>query len=1352
MSKKCKKSDANSSSSPMAMSRSDKKHSKDAKDSKTKPASSDSKLSAVIGSANVKRWIQFRNSSKCQNNEEFVKLLLDLAEKHLIKNTSKCANKDGNHGNSDGDNEQKQKPTQKQPDVSPGKQKKEHKHKKRKSDALKQPAQNVESIPKPSIMVNISNDLLTPLQVPPVQTQQKPASQVLLIENIVKPVVKQAEINITDIKMKETSEKVDKKLKLKETEHDTRKAPELLQQDVKDIMLTSTPTVKSTSASPETLISNNSTCPSCETDHLPTEHDQCLIKHPKMFINDSITLETYQNSLNNEDDEIVESYALKSFPPGLKLDDVNQSGWEGQQGVFCTQLFDAFTQFGPLVAPTIKEVDVPEDCTMRFMFEIIKGETDRVYFNAESEDESNWIRYLRPAASREQRNMLVVHKENYLYFITTRSVTKGEELVYWQDDFSGNKKKMEKTTCGGCNMTFQHPLYYRIHCSVFHDVRYSLTIRKYHCKVCGAAVLGKENIMKHASELHNGQGAYQCQFCKKYFLRLNYLEMHRTYGCSANPHRSRPLCDFCGRKFCQPQKLKVHIKRMHSDMSEVLKEFQCKNCMKLLGSRAALQRHFKEVHQKQMDGACACSKCGKTFQNKSNLKIHMLTHSGIKPFRCNQSTCAAAFTTKQCLQFHYKKVHGYTEDMMPKIERSVDYTFEAYSGNPDDDLQEAILDSQKTDTNAITTDVTEVLTNQVKPDEELEIEETTIRLTDQSSSSASNSTPAPSPPNMESYAPNIKILTKGSKKWIGEQDVYAQDMQPNEHQTIAPSVTNIGYNRHESNASLLVEAALDSVCSEPNIDIDVATTPCAESLVNNLYTLSNVNVHDVHDNDSLADVTYSQSVDVTDSRDINLISPSVNEQISVTDDIDELRHGQSMGIDYSSFHQEDFSPPNSPRNFRDYIQSSPQAMQHNNHNHTQHNVASPPRYDFGSAVVNPESDDSNNGIGVQNLSLHADNVTNNTRDGIQLDLSIYKSHYAFDSSFLRKDTKRFEVIDVTDHDHNHKSYLIDNEDTNKFSLNGNVDNDNLDSELKDFEGMEDADVDGDVNEDGKSDKDLDLSMRSSVTVPDLRSKFELDLDLRKTYEMDGEMRRSYTDSLDDFRMKSYDLDNLDALRSNLERKTYESLIEDFRTDRNFEPLVLNPSELQGLDMSARGYHNYPNLNRYHHLYTEVDRPTVDLRLNYSPPPPPPAYTHPDILRVSLDLAQPRHSVDLSLRSQIANSRLLGLDQGRLLPGDLTVSAPRHISDMSNRILSDHTTNRLLGNDQLGAQRMLQDDRLLEQPRLLEQNRLMGNGAMSPVSYSGYSVSPSPYHPTALPPRPHVTSPTPAPYHHYSAYY
>lgn len=205
--------------------------------------------------------------------------------------------------------------------------------------------------------------------------------------------------------------------------------------------------------------------------------------------------------------------------------------------------------------------------------------------------------------------------------------------------------------------------------------------------------------MKHAAQMHDGKGAYQCQFCKKFFLRLNYLEMHRTYGCSANPQRARPLCDFCGRKFCQPQKLKVHIKRMHSgkkiaqipnfqkkiyllsvlDMADVLRDFQCKLCSKLLGSRAALQRHSKEVHSRN-SAVVSCPRCQKLFQNRSNLKIHMLTHSGVRPFKCIEGECNAAFTTKQCLQFHYKKVHSYAQEQMPKIERSVAYTFDAYSG------------------------------------------------------------------------------------------------------------------------------------------------------------------------------------------------------------------------------------------------------------------------------------------------------------------------------------------------------------------------------------------------------------------------------------------------------------------------------------------------------------------------------------------------------------------------------------------------------------------------------------------------------------------------------------------------
>lgn len=48
------------------------------------------------------------------------------------------------------------------------------------------------------------------------------------------------------------------------------------------------------------------------------------------------------------------------------------------------------------------------------------------------------------------------------------------------------------------------------------------------------------------------------------FLRPTYLNVHRTYGCPANPDRCRPQCHVCGKDFSQPQKLKEHIEAEHA--------------------------------------------------------------------------------------------------------------------------------------------------------------------------------------------------------------------------------------------------------------------------------------------------------------------------------------------------------------------------------------------------------------------------------------------------------------------------------------------------------------------------------------------------------------------------------------------------------------------------------------------------------------------------------------------------------------------------------------------------------------------------------------------------------------------
>lgn len=46
-----------------------------------------------------------------------------------------------------------------------------------------------------------------------------------------------------------------------------------------------------------------------------------------------------------------------------------------------------------------------------------------------------------------------------------------------------------------------------------------------------------------------------------------------------------------------------------------------------------------------------CHVCGKAFQNRYNLKVHVRSHTGERPFTC--LSCKKGFTTKANMQKHY---------------------------------------------------------------------------------------------------------------------------------------------------------------------------------------------------------------------------------------------------------------------------------------------------------------------------------------------------------------------------------------------------------------------------------------------------------------------------------------------------------------------------------------------------------------------------------------------------------------------------------------------------------------------------------------------------------------------------
>ena len=82
------------------------------------------------------------------------------------------------------------------------------------------------------------------------------------------------------------------------------------------------------------------------------------------------------------------------------------------------------------------------------------------------------------------------------------------------------------------------------------------------CQVCGLAVLGKENIMRHAAEQHEGRGAYQCQFCKK--VRANNSSIKQLRPPVNMPIFALHIDDYSQQNALFNQKVYLHHTQSHS--------------------------------------------------------------------------------------------------------------------------------------------------------------------------------------------------------------------------------------------------------------------------------------------------------------------------------------------------------------------------------------------------------------------------------------------------------------------------------------------------------------------------------------------------------------------------------------------------------------------------------------------------------------------------------------------------------------------------------------------------------------------------------------------------------------------